>query len=146
MSEVAVEGVPALLLEIVPETAEFIAERYGVPAERAVRTEEAVLDLYPILLDCLWRSVIRPQLDAPAPDAELLGRCFAFVERVVDHPSEHVGGAVYFNVLESLLDAEGYVETAFPHMRKRTRESTIRMLDSYETVVPGVNDTWRRRS
>ena len=39
MSVIREEDVPLLLLQMVPESAKFIAEKYGMPADQAVLTE-----------------------------------------------------------------------------------------------------------
>ncbi|MEZ7006834.1 hypothetical protein [Streptomyces sp. AD55] len=144
-ADVPCAAIPPLLLRTVPETAGPLAELFRIPADGAVLSEDACIDLYEILLDCFARPVLVPQLASAAPDAGLLDRCWGFVERVVDHPSEHVSGAVYFQVLEQLLDAEGLVAAAWPHMRPRTRARTLRMLDFYGVRVHGINDRWARR-
>ncbi|MBZ6114204.1 MULTISPECIES: hypothetical protein [Streptomyces] len=139
MSDVLAEEIPPLLLHSVPESAEFIAEKYQMPAESAVLTQDAVLDLYEVLAECFTTPVLMPQLERPTPDSELLGRCWGFVERIVDHPSQHVRGAVYFEVLEQLLNAGRLVEAAWPHMKQRTRARTVTMLDTYGVVLSDIN-------
>ncbi|MGW3015431.1 hypothetical protein [Streptomyces longwoodensis] len=135
----AVEEIPSLLLRMIPESADSIAETYGRPAEVAVLTRDAWVRLYRLLAECFTTPVLMPELESDSPDTELLGRCWDFVETVVAHPSEHVSGAVYFEVLEQLLNAEGLVEAAWPHMGERTRERTLRMLDGYDVRLPGIN-------
>ncbi|MEV2197814.1 hypothetical protein AB0I02_43600 [Streptomyces phaeochromogenes] len=138
MNEIADEDVPARLLRTVPESAPFIADKYGLPAERAVLTEGAVLDLYEVLTECFTTPVLMPQLQSSAPDVELLQRCWDFVESIVDHSSTHVRGAVYFEVLEPLLNTHGLIESSWPYMKERTQRRTLLMLHSYGTSVPGV--------
>lgn len=138
MSEIPDEDVPALLLRTVPECAPFIAEKYGLPAEQAVLTEEAIVGLYGLLSECFTEPVLMPQLQSLAPDKELLQRCWDFVEPIVDHSSAHVGGAVYFEVLEQLLNPGTLIEDSWPYMKERTRRRTLMMLDSYGTSVPGI--------
>ncbi|MFJ8779776.1 hypothetical protein [Streptomyces sp. NPDC102476] len=118
--------------------AQFIANKYGLPTERAVWTEDAVLDLYEVLTECFTTPVLMPQLQSPAPDAELLQRCWDFVEQVVDHSSLHVRSAVYFEVLEPLLNPGTLIEDYWPYMKERTRRRTLMMLDPYGTSVPGI--------
>jgi hypothetical protein len=57
--------------------------------------------LYRLLAECFTTPVLMPELESDSPDGELLGRCWDFVETIVAHPSEHVSGAVYFEVLDS---------------------------------------------
>ncbi|MEU1301549.1 hypothetical protein [Streptomyces shenzhenensis] len=135
------EEVPPLLLRMIPESAGFIAEKYHQPAESAVLTRDALLDLYEVLTECFVAPVLLPQLESASPDADLLERCWDFVERNVSHSSELVRGAVYFEVLEQLLNADGLVEAAWPYMKERTRARTLKMLDSYDVRLPGIN--WR---
>ncbi|MGM9465161.1 hypothetical protein [Streptomyces murinus] len=139
MHEVPTKEIPALLLRMIPESAEPIAELYDRPAERAVVMEDAWMRLYRLLADCFTTPVLMPQLESGRPDAELLTRCWDFVERVVDHSSELVGGAVHFEVLEQLLNAEGLVEAAWPRMKDRTRTRTLKMLDCYDVRLRGIN-------
>ncbi|MFI6441476.1 hypothetical protein [Streptomyces sp. NPDC050759] len=139
MSEIPVRDVPALLLHTVPESARFIAEKYGLPAEQAVLTEDAIVGLYRLLAECFTEPVLMSQLQSSAPDTELLQRCWGFVESIVDHSSEHVGGAVYFEVLEQLLNPGTLIEDSWPYMKERTRARTVRMLDSYGVYLPGIN-------
>ncbi|MFF3738021.1 hypothetical protein [Streptomyces sp. NPDC002566] len=139
MSEIPVDDIPALLLRTVPETAEFIAEKYEIPAEAAVPTEQAAVDLYSVLAECLTAPILLPQLGSDHPDTELLERCWGFVERTMGHSTEHVRGAVYFEVLGQLLNADGLVEAAWPYMKERTRARTLTMLDFYGVELPGVN-------
>ncbi|MGV9879241.1 hypothetical protein [Streptomyces sp. NPDC003006] len=128
--------VPALLLRMVPETATYIAELYEMPAAEAVRSEAAEYDTYALLDEAFTRPVIQPELRKESPDAELLDRCFAFVDLLVRSSTHALTGPVYFQVLEALLEEEPFVEKAAPFMRKRTREETARMLTSSENPVP----------
>ncbi|MBZ6107386.1 hypothetical protein ACF1HU_33165 [Streptomyces olivaceus] len=139
MSDLPAEEVLPLLLHSVPESAAFFAEKYQMPADSAAVARDAFLDLYEVLAECFTAPVLMPQLERPIPDPELLGRCWDFVERIVDHPSQHVRGAVYFEVLEQLLHEGCLVEAAWPHMKDRAQARTVKMLDSYGVVLPGLN-------
>jgi hypothetical protein len=97
--------------------------------------------LYRLLAECFTTPVLMPELESDSPDGELLGRCWDFVETIVAHPSEHVSGAVYFEVLDQLLLDRGLVEAAWPYMKERTRASTLLMLDDADLRLPGIN--WR---
>ncbi|MFJ3762118.1 hypothetical protein [Streptomyces sp. NPDC090080] len=133
------EEIPALLLSMVPECADFIAEMFHQPAETAVLTEDAAVMLYELLAGCFTTLVLMPQLRSDSPDTHLLTRCWDFVERIVDHPTQHVGGAVYFEVLDQLLIDGGLVEAAWPYMKERTRARTLLMLDDFDVRLPGVD-------
>ncbi|MDR6974954.1 hypothetical protein J2X68_001638 [Streptomyces sp. 3330] len=139
MSEIPAGDIPALLLRTLPESAESLAERYGMPAEAAVLTEAAAVDLYPLLAECFTAPVLMPQLESDTPDPELLARCWDFVETLTAHSLESVRGAAYFEVLEQLLNADGLVEAAWPYMGERTRARTLTMLDFYGVRLPGIN-------
>ncbi|GAA1041489.1 hypothetical protein FSY75_21040 [Streptomyces sp. TR1341] len=136
---ISTKEIPSLLLCMIPESADSIAEMYEEPAETAVLAEDAWTRLYRLLADCFTTPVLMPELESRSPDAELLHRCWDFVERIVAHPSELVSGAVYFQVLEQLLNAEGLVEAAWPYMKDRTRTVTLRMLDGYGVYLSGIN-------
>ncbi|WP_333774192.1 hypothetical protein [Streptomyces sp. IBSBF 3136] len=137
--EIATADIPSLLLRMIPESADSIAETSGHPAEKAMVTEEAWVLLYRLLAECFTTPVLMPELESVRPDAQLLGRCWDFVETIVARSSEHVSGAVYFEVLEQLLNAEGLIEAAWPYMKDRTRARTVQMLDSYDVRLPGIN-------
>jgi hypothetical protein len=126
-------------LGVRPESADSIEELFEQPAEAAVLTGEAWKQLYQLLTECFTVPVLMPELKSGSPDTELLGRCWDFVERIVAHPSALVSGAVYFEVLEQLLNADGLVEAAWPHMKGRTRTATLRMLDGYGVRLRGIN-------
>ncbi|MEU9977708.1 hypothetical protein [Streptomyces sp. NPDC051014] len=137
--EIPPEEIPALLLNTVPECADFIAEMFHRPAGTAVLTEEAGVMLYELLAGCFTTPVLMPQLRSGRPDSHLLTRCWDFVERIVDHPTQHVGGAVYFEVLDQLLIDSGLVESAWPYMKERTRARTLLMLDDFDVRLRGIN-------
>ncbi|MCX4825665.1 hypothetical protein OG883_38630 [Streptomyces sp. NBC_01142] len=71
MSEIRTAEVPLLVLRMVPESAEFISEKYGMPADQAVLT------------------------------AALMQRCFDLVERLMESPDESLRGAVYLRFSSS---------------------------------------------
>ncbi|MFF0225087.1 hypothetical protein [Streptomyces sp. NPDC004629] len=137
--EIPEDEVPPLLLRMIPESAGFIAEKYHQPAEAAVLTQDALLDLYELLTECFTAPVLMPQLKSASPDTDLLERCWDFVEHIVSHSSELVRGAVYFEVLEQLLNADGLVEASWPYMKERTRSRTLSMLDFYDVRLLGIN-------
>ncbi|MDX3849169.1 hypothetical protein [Streptomyces sp. AK02-01A] len=137
--EIPTAEIPRLLLRMIPGSADPIAEMFHQPAEAAVLTEDAAVMLYELLAGCFTTPVLMPQLESDSPDTELLTRCWDFVERIVAHSSQHVRGAVYFEVLEQLLNAEGLVEAAWPYMKERTRARTLKMLDTFAVYVPGIN-------
>ncbi|WP_458248485.1 hypothetical protein [Streptomyces sp. MAI_2237] len=97
------------------------------------------MELYELLGECFTTPVLMPQLESEHPNAELLERCWDFVERIVDHSTDHVSGAVYFEVLEQLLNVDGLMEAARPSMKARTRARALMMLDTYDVRLPGIN-------
>ncbi|MGW3950742.1 hypothetical protein ACWEKM_07240 [Streptomyces sp. NPDC004752] len=139
--EVPTEEIAPLLLRMIPESADSIAELFHRPAEEAVLTEDAAVMLYELLAGCFTTPVLMPQLRSDGPDTQLLTRCWDFVERIVAHSTRHVSGAVYFEVLDQLLIDSGLVEAAWPYMQERTRARTLTMLDFYDVRLPGIN--WR---
>lgn len=124
---------------MIPESTDSIAEGFHQPAEAAVVAEETLVELYRLLAQCFTTPVLMRELESDSPDAKLLTRCWEFVEHIVAHPTEHVRGAVYCEVLEQLLNAEGLLEAAWPYVKDRTRARALRMLDVYATIVPGIN-------
>ncbi|MEU6310662.1 hypothetical protein [Streptomyces sp. NPDC047014] len=100
------DDVLTLLVDRVPETRRLVEEKYGLRQDEAPPTVETGLDLYGNLLDLLTRPVLQPALERAESDDDLLQRCFGFVEDVYADSSEHRRGAVYFQVLECLLDAK----------------------------------------
>ncbi|MFD7065202.1 hypothetical protein [Streptomyces sp. NPDC059906] len=139
VEEIQDREVPSLLLRVIPESADPIAEMFHQPAEAAVLTEDASVLLYELLAGCFTAPVLLPQLRSDSPNTQLLTRCWNFVERIVDHSTEHVGGAVYFEVLDQLLMEGGLVEAAWPYMKERTRARTLLMLDDADVRLPGIN-------
>ncbi|MEU9329893.1 hypothetical protein AB0D91_39980 [Streptomyces canus] len=139
MSDVLFEEIPSVLLRTVPESADCLGEKYGMPADEAVLTEDAALDLHSVLAECFTAPVLMPQLESDTPDTELLARCWEFVERLTAHSLESVRGAAYFEVLEPLLNADGLVEAAWPYMKERTQARALMMLDFYGVYLPGIN-------
>lgn len=139
VEEIPSEEIPPLLLRMIPESAGPIADMFHQPAEAAVLTEDAAVMLYELLAGCFTTPVLLPQLRSDNPDTQLLTRCWDFVERLVDHSTQHVGGAVYFEVLDQLLLDSGLVEAAWPYMKERTRARTLLMLDDANVRLPGIN-------
>ncbi|NUV77827.1 hypothetical protein [Streptomyces fungicidicus] len=131
MTEISREYAPALLLEMIPEAAEHIAELYEMPAEEAVKTEHPTVDTFDLLGDALARPIIVPELREQTPDADLLRRCFDYTELLLASPSLLLREAAYFQILEALLGENVPYAKAFPYMRSRTRQRALRMLDGY---------------
>ncbi|MEU7354853.1 hypothetical protein ABZ663_31530 [Streptomyces albidoflavus] len=127
----SLEDTRALLLEMIPEAAEHMTELYGMPAEKAVRTEHPSVDTFDLLGDALAQPVIVPELRAQTPDADLLQRCFDYTELLLTSPSSLLREAAYFQILEALLDENVPYAKAFPYMQSRTRQRALRMLDGY---------------
>ncbi|MBB5932451.1 hypothetical protein [Streptomyces echinatus] len=95
---------------MIPQSADSIAGLFDQPAQAAVTNRDAVVQLYELLTECLTTPVLMPQLTSDSPDSQLLSRCWDFVDRIVAHSSVYVRGAVHFEVLEPLLDAEGLLQ------------------------------------
>ncbi|MFI7099662.1 hypothetical protein ACIBK8_09915 [Streptomyces sp. NPDC050161] len=135
MSELDPLEVPALLLRMVPETAEHIAELYEMPADKAVTSEAARYDTFALLQEAFMEPVVLPELTRTSPDAELMGRCFEFADLLVRSSTHALTGPVYFQVLEEFFDTD-LLEKAIPFMREATRKRTARMLTGHELPVP----------
>ncbi|MEU6107224.1 hypothetical protein ABZ853_02275 [Streptomyces albidoflavus] len=127
---------PALLLKMIPEAAEHLAELYEMPAEEAVRTDHPSVDTFDLLGDALAQPLILPELRSQAPDADLLRRCFDYTELLLTSPISLLREAAYFQILEALLDGDVPYAKAFPYMREHTRRRAIRMLDGYGVERP----------
>ncbi|UQA92516.1 hypothetical protein [Streptomyces halobius] len=136
MSEIDPLEAPALLLRMVPETAEHIAEMYEMPAAEAVRSEAAEYDTFALLDEAFTRPVVQPELRRASPDFELMSRCFEFVDLMVRSSTRALTGPVHFQVLEALLEEEMFLERTIPFMQERTRKETAQMLIGYGNPVP----------
>ncbi|MGW1075152.1 hypothetical protein [Streptomyces sp. NPDC002537] len=134
--------IPALLLEFVPEAAETIEEETGMPVHKAVRDEDVALDYFNLLGNAFSYPILLPQLRAGDPDRDLVARCFAFVEKLMESPEGGIRSAAYFQCLEPLLNAHGLIETALPFMGERTRREAAKMVQFYAVEV---DDGTRRK-
>jgi hypothetical protein len=123
------------LVEAVPEARPFAEDKYGLSAGEALPVEGTRVELYATLMDLLTVPVLLPELRKGTPDAELVERCFAFCGSIFDLAGEYTRGAVYFQVLEQLLESEEVVRKALPHMSGVIKDRTMVMLRGY--AVPG---------
>ncbi|MGW4163138.1 hypothetical protein [Streptomyces sp. NPDC004788] len=121
-----------LLVERVPEARPLVEEKYGLRAGEAPPTTDSGLDLYENLLDLLTRELLQPALEKEELDSDLLRRCFDLVEDVYNIPGMHSSGAVYFTVLEGLLDSRRYLTAAIPFLSGNSRDRVSSMLEHYE--------------
>ncbi|MER5204365.1 hypothetical protein [Streptomyces sp. NPDC002825] len=126
------DDVLTLLVERVPETRHLVEEKYGLGQDEAPPKADTGLDLYENLLDILTRSVLQPALEQAKPNSDLLRRCFGFVDDIYNDAGEHRRGAVYFQILECLLEARPYLDNAIPYLRGPVRDRVSRMLKHYE--------------
>ncbi|MFJ5074041.1 hypothetical protein ACIP8Z_05465 [Streptomyces sp. NPDC088553] len=131
-AEIASDDVLTLLVQRIPETRRLVEEKHGLRQDEAPPTVDTGDDLYGNLLNLLTRPVLQPALERAEPDSDLLWRCFGFVEDVYADTSEYRRGAVYFQVLECLLEARPYLENAIPYLRGPVREAVSHMLMHYE--------------
>ncbi|MCB5907379.1 hypothetical protein [Streptomyces pinistramenti] len=136
MSEIDPLEIPALLLRMVPETAEHIAELYEMPAERAVISEAARYDTFVLLDEEFSRPVVQSELRKAPPDGELTGKCFEFVDVLVRSSNQALSGPVYFQGPGGTPGRGGVPPEAIPFMWEATRKATARMLTSYKNPVP----------
>lgn len=121
-----------LLVERVPEARVFVEKKYELREGEAPPREGTGSDLYANLLNLLTRSVLQPALSEENPDGDLLQRCFDLVEDIYNIPGMHPQGAVYFQVLECLLESRQYLTTAIPFLKGNSRDSVSSMLERYE--------------
>ncbi len=134
--------IPALLADFVPEVAGLIEEEADMPLHEAVRDEDFALGYFNLLGNVLSYPLLMPQLRAEDPDRDLVARCFAFVEKLMESPEEGIRSAAHFQCLEPLLDAKGLLETALPFMGERTRSDAAKMVQFYAVEV---DDDTRRQ-
>ncbi|MGW1973735.1 hypothetical protein ACWCOY_36495 [Streptomyces tubercidicus] len=140
---IADDDVLTLLVERIPETRRLVEEKYELRQGEAPPTVDTGPDLYENLIDLLTRPVLLPALEHADPDSDLLRRCFAFVEDIYDEAGRVRRGAVYFQILECLLEARAYLENAIPYLRGSVREQVSRMLEhckveGYEHGLPSL--------
>jgi hypothetical protein len=119
------------LLRDVPESRPFVEEMYEIPPGGEVPVEDSSLDIYEILAECFVGPVLLPELRKSRPEAALLERCFGFVEKVIEIPGDVPRGAIYFQVLEPLMESESVLRNAFPFLGGAVRERTVRMLHEF---------------
>ncbi|WP_210570581.1 hypothetical protein [Streptomyces sp. GESEQ-4] len=121
--------IPGLLLRMVPESRAGIETISGLPAEQAVSADLDWFDLYDFLRDVVFRGVVRPALQAPVKDTELLARCAEITETLLLDPVPSVSSAAYFQLVEPLFGSEELLGAAVPLMRPETLRLTLSELD-----------------
>ncbi|MFI9296740.1 hypothetical protein [Streptomyces gardneri] len=126
------DDVLTLLVERIPETKYLVEEKYELGQDEAPPTVDTELDLWANLIGLLTRPVLLPALEHAEPDSDLLRRCFGFVEDIYAGAGESRRGAIYFQILECLLEARPYLENAIPYLRGPVRERVSHMLKHYE--------------
>ncbi|MFE9997345.1 hypothetical protein [Streptomyces avermitilis] len=126
------DDILTLMVELIPETRHGVEEKYELPPGEALPVGGTGVDLYGNLIDLLTRPVLLPALEDAEPDGDLLRRCFGFVEAIYEGAGEYRRGAVYFQVLECLLEEGPYLERALPYLRGAVRERVSHMLKHYE--------------
>ncbi|MBB5118951.1 hypothetical protein AF335_07345 [Streptomyces eurocidicus] len=134
--------IPALLVDFAPEAASLIEEEADMPLHEAVRDDDFALGYFNLIGNVLSSPLLMPQLRAEDPDRDLVARCLAFVEKLMESPEDGVRSAAHFQCLEPLLDADGLLKTALPFMRERTREEAAKMVRFYAVEV---DDDTRRQ-
>ncbi|MFI0909377.1 DUF7674 family protein [Streptomyces abikoensis] len=134
--------IPALLVDFVPEAASLIEEEADMPIREAVRDDDFAIGYFNLLGNVLSYPLLMPQLRSGDPDRDLVARCFAFVEKLMESPEDGIRSAAHFQFLEPLLDAGGLLETALPFMGERTRGEAAKMVQFYAVEV---DDDTRRQ-
>ena len=120
-----------LLVDRIPEARPFVEEKYELGAGEAPPEKDTDTDLYANLLDLFTRAVLQPALAEERLDEDLLRRCFDLVEEMYETPGIFVQGAVYWQVLEYLLESPGYLATAIPFLKGESRDGVSSMLKDY---------------
>ncbi|MFJ9430514.1 hypothetical protein ACIRQY_12665 [Streptomyces sp. NPDC101490] len=120
------------LVEEVPEAKGFVEDKYELQKGEVPPRAGTGVDLYENLLDILTRSVIQPALCEENLNVDLLRRCFRLAEEVYNFPGMSSKDAVYFTVLEPLLESRRYLTGAVPFLVGNIRVRTSRMLEQYE--------------
>ncbi|MBC2879437.1 MULTISPECIES: hypothetical protein [Streptomyces] len=125
----------ALMVDVVPETASLLQEETDMPLHEALRDEDFTLGYFNLLGWVLSYQLLMPQIRAEDPDRDLVARCFAFVEKLLESPEDGIRSAACFQCLEPLLDATNMLVTALPFMGERTREEAAKMVRFYAVEV-----------
>ncbi|WP_435972282.1 hypothetical protein [Streptomyces sp. Qhu_M48] len=117
------DDVLTLLVERNPETRYLVEEKYELGQDEAPPTVDTELDLWANLIGLLTRPVLLPALEHAEP---------GFVEDIYAGAGESRRGAIYFQILECLLEARPYLENAIPYLRGPVWERVSHMLKHYE--------------
>ncbi|WP_371636489.1 hypothetical protein OG988_26100 [Streptomyces zaomyceticus] len=121
-----------LLVERVPEARPFVEEKYELREGEAPPREDTGIELYADLIGLLTRPVLLPALGEEEPDGDLLRRCFDLVEDIYNIPGMYAQSAVYFQVLECLLESRRYLTAAIPFLKGNSRDGVSSMVEGYE--------------
>lgn len=121
--------IPPLLLQLVPESGQNISAAAGGPAEEVVAGEFDWIDFYDFLSSVFYRGLLLPELQNADPDADLLDRCFKFVEILLASPIESISTGAYFETLEPLFENESLLVSAFPLLGVKSRGLVRTRLD-----------------
>ncbi len=127
--------IPALLVDFVPETVSLIEEEADMPIHEAVHDDDFAIDYFNLLGNVLSYPLLMPQLRSEDPDRDLVARCFAFAEKLMESPEDGIRSVAYWQFVEPLFDADILLETALPFMGERTREKTAEMVRVYAVEV-----------
>ncbi|MGW1716374.1 hypothetical protein [Streptomyces sp. NPDC002156] len=140
MSKFELDDVLPLMLKMVPETRSFVEAMYEVPPGGIVPVRESGSDIYAFLLDCLAYPVLLPELRKSEPNSDLVKRCFSFAEMVMGIPGMVPRGAVYFQILEQLMESETVLMNSLPFLTGVVRERVMSMLSDFDVEIPLAND------
>ncbi len=121
------EHVREVILEIVPEAAPFV---------RQLEEEYGEAPLYPLLRDGFADPVVFPALKSPAGHEELLTRCFTCVDLGLRSPDKSLNDAIWFQVLEPLLDSAELLDAPYPFMTDDTKDYVFDKLEGFGVVLP----------
>lgn len=115
---------------MVPESGEVISVFLGRPTEEVITGEIEWFDLYDFLSGVAYRGIILPELRRQVRNAELLSRCFEFVELLLMSPVDSIHAAAYFEVIEPLLGDEQLVVASLPLLGEEAARLMLSELDA----------------
>jgi hypothetical protein len=125
------KGIPILLERSVPECTPGVAMFLGMSSDEFMADDSAWFDLYDFLAEPFFREVLLPELlkEHEYRNADLVGRCFEFIESVISSPVESISAAGYFQTIEPLFASEGLLVASSPAMGPEVRRVVIAGLD-----------------
>ncbi|MFJ2649242.1 hypothetical protein ACIO1C_21230 [Streptomyces sp. NPDC087420] len=116
-------------MTIVPEAAEFVGRLEE-------QDENGRAELFPLLREGFAEPLVLPALKSPAGREELLTRCFSCVDLGLRSPDTSLNDAIWFQVLEPLLDSAELLDAPYPFMTDDTRDYVFEKLEGFGVLLP----------